>query len=182
MTTGYQIYNQSKTYFMTFQVIDWIDIFTRQLYSDIVIESLHYCRKEKGLEIWAYVIMSNHIHIILSSKNDNLSSVVRDFKRHTARKILKEIQSNKESRREWMLQRFKLEAKKRKRNSYYQFWTHENHAIEIINQKFLMQKMEYIHMNPVRARLVEKSDDWIYSSQRNYSKLSNVLEIDIAEL
>ena len=126
--------------------------------------------------------MSNHIHIIISAKNDDLSSVVRDFKRHTARKILKEVQSNRESRREWMLQRFELADKKRKRNSNYQFWTHENHSIEITSQKILMQKMGYIHMNPVKAGLVKNSDDWIYSSQRNYSELSNVLEIDIAEL
>jgi len=80
-------------------------------YNDIIIDSLDFCRREKGLEIWAYVIMSNHIHLLVSAKNKNLSSVIRDFKRYTAQNILKSIQNLAESRREWMLNRFELAAK-----------------------------------------------------------------------
>ena len=128
MSTGYQIHNQCATYYLTLQVIDWIDIFTRKNYCDIIIESLDYCRKNKGLEIWAYVIMSNHLHLIVSAKDENLSAVLRDFKRHTARKILQTISSISESRRAWMLERFKLAASRHKRNHQYQFWTHESES------------------------------------------------------
>ena len=84
MPTGYQIDNQDGLYFLTFQVIDWVDIFTRQSYRDIIIDSLTYCRQQKGLKVYAYVIMSNHIHAIMSTERSNLSDVIRDFKRHTA--------------------------------------------------------------------------------------------------
>jgi REP element-mobilizing transposase RayT len=103
MSTGYQIYNQSGSYFLTLQVVDWIDIFSRKVYRDIILDSLDYCRKNKGLQIWAYVIMTNHIHCILSAENGNLSDIIRDFKRHTASKILAEIQESPESRKDWML-------------------------------------------------------------------------------
>lgn len=74
------------------------------------------------------------------------------------------------------------EAKKRKRKSEFQVWTHENHAIEITSQKFLKQKMVYIHLNPVRTGLVEKAEDWLYSSQRNYSRLEAKLDIDLVDV
>jgi REP element-mobilizing transposase RayT len=103
MSTGYQIYNQSGSYFLTLQVVDWIDIFSRKVYRDIILDSLDYCRKNKGLQIWAYVIMTNHIHCILSAENGNLSDIIRDFKRHTASNIIAEIQESTESRKDWML-------------------------------------------------------------------------------
>jgi hypothetical protein len=126
--------------------------------------------------------MTNHIHIILSSKTGRLSDTVRDFKSHSAKKILEFIKSNSESRSEWMLKIFSKEAEKRKRNSDYQIWTHENHAIEITSEKFLKQKISYIHLNPVRLVFVEKAEDWIYSSQRNYCGLERVFEIEIADV
>ena len=113
MSTGYQVYDQQKTYYFTFQIVGWVDVFTRLDYRNIIIESFDFCRKEKGLEIWAYVIMTNHVHAILSSKAGSLSDTVRDFKSHTAKRIMELIKSNKESRREWMLEIFYKEAKKR---------------------------------------------------------------------
>ena len=88
MSTGYQIEDKSGAYFLTFQVVDWVDVFTRKIYRDIVLDSMEHCRKQKGLQIWAYVIMTNHVHCIMSSINGNLPDIVRDFKRHTATTIL----------------------------------------------------------------------------------------------
>jgi len=183
MPTGYQIDDQKGLYFLTFQVVEWIDIFSRKMYADIILESFEYCRKNKGLKLWAYVIMTNHIHVIVSADENNLSDVVRDFKRFTATQILKSIQENKyESRRNWMLNLFEFAAKKHKRNSKYQFWTHDNHAIELESIKFINQKLAYIHENPVRAGFVEHADHWMFSSQRNYSALYSLIEIDMMEL
>ncbi|MBK7233605.1 MAG: transposase [Saprospiraceae bacterium] len=182
MSTGYQIADKAGLYFLTFQVVDWVDIFTRKVYRDIVIDSFDYCRKHKGLQIWAYVVMSNHVHCILSAKNGNLPDVVRDFKRHTASKILYEIKKPVESRKDWMLKRFEFAAMSHIRNSKYQFWTHENHAIELVSHWFTCQKMAYIHENPVKSGLVEKAEDWMYSSQRNYSGLESLFDIDLMDL
>ncbi|MEZ4911810.1 MAG: transposase [Saprospiraceae bacterium] len=125
MSTGYQIYDKAGSYYLTFQVVDWVDIFSRKVYRDIILDSFAYCRKYKGLQLWAYVIMSNHVHTILSAENGNLPDIIRDFKRHTAAKILKEIKESNESRKDWMLKRFEFAAKSHKRNSEFQFWTHE---------------------------------------------------------
>ncbi len=182
MPTGYQIYNQSNTYFVTFQVIDWVDIFTRKIYRDILISSLDYCRKEKGLQVWAYVVMSNHMHAILSAHHENLSAVIRDFKRFTANQILQAAQDPSESRSDWMLKRFEFAARSHSRNQRYQFWTHENHAIELYSSRFINQKIRYIHDNPVRAGWVEKPGDWLYSSCRNYQGLPALIDIDVMDL
>jgi REP element-mobilizing transposase RayT len=80
MTTGYQIKEQDKLHFVTLQVVEWVDIFSRERYRKIIIENLNYCIKNKGLEIYAWVIMSNHIHMLVKSTTDNLSGTIRDFK------------------------------------------------------------------------------------------------------
>ena len=182
MSSGYQIEDPSATYFLTFQVIDWVDIFSRKIYRDIILESFDFCRKNKGLNIWAYIIMTNHVHCILSAKDDNLPDLIRDFKRFTATKIIETIDSNNESRKDWMFKRFEFAARRHMRNGQHQFWTHENHAEIIFTNKFLMQKISYIHMNPVRAGFVEKPEDWLYSSMRNYLELPSLIEINVVDL
>ena len=164
MTTGYQIKEQDKLYFITMQVVEWIDIFSRESYRKIIIENLQYCINNKGLEIYGWVIMSNHIHLLLKSNTDNLSGTIRDFKSYTSKVILAEVEYSSESRKEWMLKLFKDAAFKHKRNSEYQFWTHENHSEHIFSNKFMEQKLNYIHSNPVRAGIVENAENYKYSS------------------
>ena len=65
MSTGYKISEQDELHFVTFQIVKWIDIFTRQVYRDIVVDSLRFCQQNKALEIYAFVIMSNHIHMLI---------------------------------------------------------------------------------------------------------------------
>jgi REP element-mobilizing transposase RayT len=178
MTTGYQIKEQTGLHYLTFQVVDWIDIFTRQVYRDIAIDSLLYCTQNKGLQIFGFVIMSNHIHIIANSTTGKLSDTVRDFKKFTSRKIIKEIIDNpQESRKEWMLNRFSYNANQHSRNEKYQFWTHENHAIYLFSPDFTQEKLEYMHNNPVRAAIVQYPEDYLYSSARNYAEMDSVLEV-----
>lgn len=178
MSQTYQIQNQSAPHFLTFQVIDWVDIFSRKTYRDIVVESMKFCRQEKGLEIYAYVIMTNHVHVIWRAKNDNLSDVIRDFKKFTGRSIIAAIQTGPESRQDWMLKRFEFAARSHVRNSLHQFWTHENHAVELFSPDFTKQKFRYIHMNPVRAGWVDEEENYLYSSARNYAGMSSLMEID----
>ena len=179
MGESYTIRDQQAIYFVTFTIVDWVDVFTRKIYKDICIESLDYCRKSKGLKIYGYVIMSNHIHLILQSETQPLSDIIRDFKKFTAKKMLLYIEtSNQESRKEWMLNKFEFNAKKNLRNSKYQVWTHDNHAEELLTTKFIQQKLNYIHQNPIRAGIVQNDFEYLYSSARNYAGLSYELEID----
>ncbi|MCD8042583.1 MAG: transposase [Tannerellaceae bacterium] len=182
MSTGYKIDDQEALYYVTFQVVHWIDIFTRKEYRDIIIDSLNYCQQHKGLEIYGYVIMSNHIHLLLKSEVGLISSTLRDLKSFTTKQMLQFMQTEQESRRKWMLHLFAFSAKSHKRNQKYQIWTHENHAEEIYSLKFIRQKLDYIHANPVRAGIVEHPEDFLYSSARNYAGLPAVLNIELLYL
>jgi REP element-mobilizing transposase RayT len=174
---GYKIRDQSKPHYVTFTVMDWVDVFTRKRYKDIVVESLMYCQQEKGMVVYGYVIMSNHIHTIIQSEKDDLSGLIRDFKKHTAKRILESIKNEPESRREWMLERFEKAAKKHGRNKKYQFWKCGNHPEEVYSEKFLWSKLDYIHLNPVRAGLVAKASEYVYSSATNYVKDVGVISV-----
>lgn len=181
MPTGYQIENQNGLYFLTLQVVDWVDVFTRKNYRDILISSLEYCIRHKGLSLRAYVVMSNHVHMIVNTLTGNLSDILRDMKRFTATSILKEIEQGTESRKDWMLKRFEFAANRHKRNSQYQFWTHENHAVELVSNKFIRQKCAYIHDNPIRAGWVANPSDWLYSSAANYEGLPGLIEVELLD-
>lgn len=182
MSTGYQIKNQEGLYYLTFQVINWIDIFTRPIYRDIIIENLKYCQENKDLQIFAYVIMSNHVHIIVNSSEGKLSDTIRDFKKYTSRIIIENIKAGNESRKDWMLNLFKFAASKHSRNENYQFWTHENHAIELRTPNFISEKVQYIHNNPVKSGIVEKPENYLYSSARNYADMDSFLDIILIDL
>ena len=103
---GYKIRDQASTHFLTFTIEGWIDIFSRQMYRDIILNSLQYCREKKGLRLGAYVIMSNHVHVIMTATNANLSDVIRDFKTFTSKAITAKIEQKAESRKDWLLYMF----------------------------------------------------------------------------
>ena len=179
MSQGYQIYDQNKPYYFTFQIVKWVDVFTRNEYKQIIVNSFDYCRRRKGLELYAYVIMTNHIHLIARAKEPfQLSDIICDFKKFTANQLLPLLQQPQESHSDWMMKRFEFAAREHQRNSHYQLWTHENHAIELFTQKVTQQKLDYIHNNPVRAGIVEKPEDYLYSSARNYAGLKAMMKID----
>ena len=178
----YIITDQNALYFLTFTVIDWVDVFTRKEYKQILTNSMNYCIKEKGLIIYGWVIMSNHIHIICRAKEGyHLSEIVRDFKKFTAKTILKEIETGYESRKEWLLKKFEYAGRRLKRITKYKFWKDSNHAIllEPFDSKMIDQKISYVHDNPVRAMLIENPEDYIFSSARDYCGKQGLVKIEL---
>lgn len=174
MSTGYQITEQKALHFLTFTVVDWVDLFTRKRYRDVLIDTFRFYINKRGLDIYGYVVMSNHVHVMLHQPDGKLSDTIRDFKKYTARKIIEAVKKEPESRREWILHRFSWNASMRKNVSDHQVWTHENHAVEIWSKKFFDQKPHYIHQNPVRAGWVHRPENCIYSSA---SDLTNALPL-----
>ena len=135
-----------------------MDVFTRKTYSYIIIECLKYCQANKGLEIYSWVIMSNHIHLIVKSKEGKLSDIIRDFKKHPAKKIIEAIESNKkESGQKWLLWLLKKDG-----NIW--FWEEGYHREEVFTKDFFDSKANYIHLNPVRAGIIEKEEEYLLSS------------------
>jgi putative transposase len=106
---------EGNVYFVTLTVVDWIDVFTRKNHKLAIIESLKYCQQHKGLEIYAYCLMSSHLHMIAAGEEDiNLSDILRDFKKFTSKEIIKLVKEEPESRKEWMLNRFEYSGIYRK--------------------------------------------------------------------
>ncbi|MEN9337402.1 MAG: hypothetical protein RLZZ500_2389, partial [Bacteroidota bacterium] len=182
MKEGYVIRDQSLPHFLTCTIVDWIDVFSRKTYRECVIDCFEYCIKNKGMILYSYVIMSNHIHMIIQSNEGKLSDLIRDFKKFTAKTILEKIQSEPESRREWMLERFKLAIESHSRNKKFQFWQLGNHAEEIYSEKFMWSKIDYIHFNPVRAGIVLNPQDYIYSSASNYVNCKGIINVETVQI
>ena len=182
MSRKYKIRNQQELYFVTFTVVSWLYIFTRDCYRNIILNSLIFCQKEKGLEIYAWVIMTNHIHLIIenNSKDNTLENIIRDFKTFTSKKIIREIElNNLESRKKLFLKVFLYFGKNNLRNSKYQFWQQHYHPIELNDSSISEQRLNYIHENPLRAGFVDNNSDWIYSSARDYeTKRKGILKIN----
>ena len=156
-------------------------VFSRKEYRDIVIDSLKFCQKEKGLLLHGWCIMSNHVHLIGTAKNEDLSDILRDFKKFTSKKIITAIEnSDYESRKNWMLKIFNEQGQGNSRNKNYQFWRQDNQPQELYSPKFFFQKLNYIHNNPVEAGIVDNAEEYLYSSARDYhyGKQVGLLEIE----
>ena len=166
-------------FFTTTTVVDWVDVFTRPNYKRIVIDSLKYSQDNKRLVLHAWVLMTNHLHMIVSTNEQNLSDVLRDFKKFTSKKMISAIMQNEnESRKDWLLDRFHFAAANDKKITYYKFWQDGNYVEEIQTADFCKQKINYIHQNPVRQEFVTRPEDYLYSSARNYSGMTGLLEIE----
>jgi REP element-mobilizing transposase RayT len=139
---------------------------------------LKYCQQAKGLEIYAYVLMPSHLHLLCRSKEGfQLSDIIRDFKKYTSKKLIQNIKEQPESRREWMLEQFLKASEHLSRGQEYKVWQNGYHAEEVYSNKFIYEKLNYIHKNPVVDRIVEEPEDYLYSSARNYSESEAVLDV-----
>lgn len=171
--SGYNITNQHAPYFVTFTTVGWVDVFSRRACKDIIIDALQYCVTHKGLVIYAYVIMESHLHLVLgaSEGSSGLSAIIRDFKRHCSKAIIRWTAPNnlRESRRTWLRIVFEYHAKYNPRNQQFQVWQQHNMPKILHSPKFSWQKVNYIHNNPVKAGIVDKAEEYLYSSARNYA-------------
>ncbi|RKD87791.1 REP-associated tyrosine transposase [Mangrovibacterium diazotrophicum] len=165
-------------YFLTLTVVEWIDIFTRPVCKHLVIDSLNYCISNKELIVYAWCLMSNHLHLIAGTKNDeHLSNIIRDFKKYTNKALIEVIQHPTESRRNWMLNQFWYAGKNNKKIKNYKVWQDGSDAKEIHMREFLEQKLNYIHQNPVKAEIVARPEDYLYSSARDYAGEKGLVEV-----
>jgi len=172
MGRKYAIRDQQGIHFVTFTVINWIDLFIRDQYREVIVNSLQYCQQNKGLKVHAYCIMTSHIHLILSAEESkNLSNIIRDFKSFTSTQLKHAInESTHESRQKWLMWMFERAGKRNKRNSDFQLWQQHNHPIELSTNKMMDQRLDYIHNNPVEAGFVDDPNHWVWSSCSAYEK------------
>ncbi len=183
MSRKYKFFNKNKPYFITYSVIDWIDVFTRNIYKNVLLDSWNYCIRSKGLNIHVWCIMTNHVHMIVSSKEDELSNIMRDLKGFTSKALKKAIINNsKESRKRWMLEMMIKAGSNNNNNKGFQFWQQDNHPLVLNTNKLIEQKMEYIHNNPVKGGFVDKPEEYRYSSARDYVGAKGLIDVELIGL
>ena len=172
----YHIYpEETSFYFSTCVIVAWLPIFQNEIYFKIIIESLNYCRLHKGIFLLGFVIMPSHLHLITSNtKKTTLSEIMRDFKTYTSREIRKQLEKDKRTVYLHILENSAKNLSKQQ----YRLWTDDFHPIALKSEIWFQQKMNYMHNNPVEAGLVEKAEDFLYSSARDYvGKGKGLLEI-----
>lgn len=179
MSRKHKFHNKEGLYFVSFATVYWLDVFVREDYFFIVVESLNFCRQNLGLQIFCWCIMPSHIHLIIKAQEKNPDKVLGRFKEHTSKQIQEAIGSNiKESRKDWMLWMFERAGKKSSNVTNRQFWQHHNKPIELWSPNVIEQKVNYIHLNPVVAGFVVSPEDWKYSSAIDFAGGLGQLELD----
>jgi putative transposase len=181
MSRKYRFGDQDHLHFVTFTTINWIDVFIREQYRQVLIDSVKYCQNNKGLEVYGYCLMTSHFHMIMGRNSFNTQEgIVRDLKSHTSgcmHDILERTDIVHESRREWLLWMMKRAGTINTNNNGFQFWQQHNNPIEIWTPAVFDQKLDYIHLNPVESGFVSQPEDWRYSSAVNYSGRKGVIDI-----
>ena len=169
MSSKYKVGEDAIAHFVTFSVVGWIDVFSREYYKEIFVNSLKHCQENKGLKLYAWVIMTNHVHLIISSNTNKIEDIVRDLKKYTSKQIISSIQENPtESRKEWMMNLFSYAGENNNNNKDYQFWKQGYHPIELNTAEKLKERLDYLHENPVRSGLVWEPWHYKYSSAIDY--------------
>ncbi len=181
MSEKYKFRDPEGIYFVTCTVVHWIDLFTRKEFKHLILDSLKFCQKEKGMIIYGWVLMPSHLHMIIGSEGKDLSGIIRDFKKHTAREIVKECGKINESRKTWLLRAFRQSADSLKRISKNKVWQDGNHPIHLDRTSLMEEKLDYIHQNPVEAEIVDEPEYYWYSSARDYSGGSGLLKVRLIE-
>jgi REP element-mobilizing transposase RayT len=169
MPNSYRIFKENNyAYFVTWTIVDWLPLFAEPLYRQNALDALNYLRTNKHTQLNAFVVMPSHLHAILWPDDGiNLSDVTRDFKRFTSRKISKEAQQQGSIKYLSVFEKSRL-ANRAQDVSQFQVWQEGSHPEAIFTEEFAKQKMDYIHLNPVRAGLVETAEEWPHSSARAY--------------
>jgi putative transposase len=173
----YRFSDKDRLHFVTYATVGWVDFFTRREYRTIITESPSHCINAKGLDIYAWVIMTNHVHLIISSRDKKLEDIMRDHKRHTSEKLRTAIEEDvAESRREWIMALFSKAGSENSNNRVFQLWQQHNRPIELWSKEVILQKLAYIHTNPAKAGFVEQPEDWIWSSAKAHARQGSRIE------
>ncbi len=166
MSEKYRFWEKNIPYFCTFSLVGWAKLFSSDKFAMLLMDSLDYCIEYKQLEIFSYCIMPSHMHLIARSQTIHLGDIVRDFKKYTANAIIHLLESEAEGVA--YLRTFQKAAFHSKRNKYYKVWQDGSHPIQLDTEKIFLEKLHYIHYNPVAEGLVLYPEQYTYSSAGDY--------------
>ena len=158
---------------MTSTIVAWLPVFAHPRFAQIILDSWRFLQTDRGVRIFGYVVMENHLHWIAAS--ENLAAHVRQFKSFTARRIIDELERSGFATILQELSFFKL---RHKTDQAVQLWQEGSHPEQIQNDAMMLQKLEYVHNNPVRRGYVDDPVHWRYSSARDYQGITGLLPVD----
>jgi putative transposase len=176
MTQKYPIAEPQGCYLLTLNTIDRVDIFIRPFFKQIIVESLNYFIEKKGLVVYGWCLMTNHLHLIAEPKDGfDLSALINDFKAFTAKIILEDLNTESDIRRSWIMKRIKEAALFDK----LEVWENSDHPIQVDanERESVSECLKQIHNNPVRNKIVALPQDYLHSSARNYVGLKGLVNI-----
>lgn len=179
---GSDNYLQGKQccYLITFNTVDWVDVFVRPVYKQVIVHTLNHFIDNKGLVVHAWCLMTNHLHLLVQAKEGFvIADIEREFKTFTTTKILEAIDTEPEARKEWMLKRFENFGNILGLMKKYQVWQNSSSPqfIDLKKTEALVEHFSFIHENPVRDRFVDTAADYPYSSARDYSGMQGLVKI-----
>lgn len=168
----YRIFEDECPYFLTWTIVGWLPVFTRQEAVEIVFDSWRYLQREHGFKLFGYVILENHLHLIASAPA--LEKVIKDSKSFTARQLIDLLERREAT---VLLKQLQFHKLAHKVESEYQLWQEGSHPEQIQNDSMMWQKLEYIHNNPVERGYVDDPVHWRYSSAKNYAGQPGLIDV-----
>ena len=147
--------------FFTATILQWKHLLKKDKYKDIILSSLEFLAEQNRVHVYGFVIMPNHLHLLWRiGKEYKREDVQRDFLKYTAQRIKADLKRHHPQ----LLEKFRVNAKDRA----YQIWERNSLSIQIYSEKVMIQKLNYIHLNPVRSGLCKDSLAYKYSSSLFY--------------
>jgi REP element-mobilizing transposase RayT len=170
--TRYRFAESEYPYFLTCTIVGWLAVFTRPEAVQVVFDSWNFLKKEKGIRLYGYVVLENHLHFIASAPD--LSNVVKRFKMYTARQLINLLEAHGAK---VLLQQLRALKLRHKTDSDHQVWEEGSKPKQIQGDEMMLQKLEYIHYNPVKLGYVDEPVHWRYSSARNYAGRAGLIDV-----
>jgi putative transposase len=168
----YRVQSDPCPHFLTATVNYWLPLFTRPETVDIILDSWRFLQRDTNFQIYGYVILAYHLHLIAAS--DNLSHDMQRFKSYTAKQIIAHLEQRRSAKLLELLAFFK---RAHKQETTYQVWEESNHPQIIESEAVMRQKLDYIHYNPVKRGYVDQPEHWRYSSARDYAGQEGLIEV-----
>ena len=166
--------------FITFNTVDWVDVFIRPVYKQVVVHTLNHFIDNKGLMVHAWCLMTNHLHMMIQAREGYvIAEIEKEFKSFTTTKILEAIDTEPEARKDWMMKRFENFSNLLGLMKKYHVWQSSSSPqfIDLRKTDALIENFSFIHDNPVRDRFVDAAVDYPYSSARDYAGMKGLVNI-----
>ena len=176
--------SREACYFLTLNVVDRIDVFTRPAYKQVIADALNHFVEIGQVSVYAWCLMTHHLHLLVKTpEGSGPAYFERDFKKYTTPEILKAIEVEMDLRKDWMLQRFEDFGKSLKRIEKCHLWQNCSSPlyIDATQPNLLMARIEHIHENPIRERIVDLPEAYLFSSARDYAGGKGLVKVKVAQ-